>query len=58
MDLAAEPVDLYCLVEVAGLAVPLQLAKEVVLVDVQRSVEEAGWATPNALWRGLDWLAS
>jgi hypothetical protein len=44
MDLAAEPVDLYCLVEVAGLAVPLQLAKEVVLVDVQRSVEEAGWA--------------
>jgi hypothetical protein len=41
MDLAAEPVDLYCLVEVAGLAVPLQLAEEVVLVDFQRSVEEA-----------------
>jgi hypothetical protein len=42
MDLAAEPVDLYCLVGVAGLAVPLQLAEEV--VDFQRSVEEAALA--------------
>jgi hypothetical protein len=42
MDLAAEPVDLYFLVGVAGLAVPLQLAEEV--VDFQRSVEEAALA--------------
>jgi hypothetical protein len=41
MDLAAEPVDLHCLVGVAGLAVPLQLAEEVALADFQRSVEEA-----------------
>jgi hypothetical protein len=42
MDLAAELVDLYCLVGVAGLAVPLQLAEEV--VDFQHSVEEAALA--------------
>jgi hypothetical protein len=41
MDLAVESVDLNCLVELAGLAVPLQLAEDVVLVDFQRSVEEA-----------------
>jgi hypothetical protein len=41
MDMAAEPVDLHCLVGVAGLAVPLQLAEEVALAVFQRSVEEA-----------------
>jgi hypothetical protein len=44
MDLAVEPVDLHCLVEVAGLVVPLQLAEEVALADFQRFAEEAGWA--------------
>jgi hypothetical protein len=44
MDLAAEPVDLHCLVGVAGLAVHLQLAEEVALADFQRFVEEAGLA--------------
>jgi hypothetical protein len=70
MDLAVELVDLHCLAEVAGLAVPRpRLAKEVALADFQRCVEEAGLAgsqrfcgggwigCPNALWRGLDWLA-
>jgi hypothetical protein len=33
MDSAVEPVGLHCLVEVAGLVVPLQLAEEVVLAD-------------------------
>jgi hypothetical protein len=52
--LAVELVDLHCLVEVAGLAVPLQLAEEVALADFQRFeaglagsqrfVEEAGLA--------------
>jgi hypothetical protein len=44
MDLAADPVDLHCLVGVAGLAAPLQLAEEVALADFQRFVEEAGLA--------------
>jgi hypothetical protein len=44
MGLAAESVDLYCLVEVAGLAVPLQLGEEVELADLQRFAEGAGWA--------------
>jgi hypothetical protein len=44
MDWAAEPVDLHCLVEVAGLAVPLQLVEEVALADFQRFVGEAGLA--------------
>jgi hypothetical protein len=44
MDLAIELVDLHYLVEVAGLAVPLQLAEEVALADFQRFVEEAGLA--------------
>jgi hypothetical protein len=44
MGSAAEPVDLYCLVEVAGLAVPLQPAEEAELVDLQRFAEGAGWA--------------
>jgi hypothetical protein len=44
MGLAVELVDLHCLVEVAGLAVPLQLAEEVALADFQRFVEEAGLA--------------
>jgi hypothetical protein len=41
---AVESVDLYCLVEVAGLAAPLRPAEEVELVDLQRLVEGAGWA--------------
>jgi hypothetical protein len=44
MDLAVELVDLHCLVEVAGLAVPPQLAEKVALADFQRFVEEAGLA--------------
>jgi hypothetical protein len=42
--LAVELVDLHCLVEVVGLAVPPQLAKEVALADFQHCVEEAGSA--------------
>jgi hypothetical protein len=42
--LAVKSVDLYCPVEVAGLAAPLWHAEEVVLVDLQRLVEEAEWA--------------
>jgi hypothetical protein len=42
MDLAVERVDLYCLAEAAGLAVPLQLAEEVALADFQHCVEEVG----------------
>jgi hypothetical protein len=42
MGLAVELVDLHCLVEVAGLAVPPQLAEEVALADYKRFVEEAG----------------
>jgi hypothetical protein len=44
MGSAVEPVDLYCLVEVAGLAVPPRLVEEVALADFQRCVEEAGLA--------------
>jgi hypothetical protein len=44
MGSAVESVDLYCLVEVAGLAAPLRPAEEVELVDLQRLVEGAGWA--------------
>jgi hypothetical protein len=44
MGSAAESVDLYCLVEVAGLAVPLKPAEEVELADLQRFAEGAGWA--------------
>jgi hypothetical protein len=44
MDLATEPVDLHCLVEVAGLAVPLQPVEEVASADFQHFVEEAGLA--------------
>jgi hypothetical protein len=44
MGSAVESVDLYYLVGVAGLAAPLWLAEEVELVDLQRLVEEAGWA--------------
>jgi hypothetical protein len=44
MDLAVERVDLHCIVEVAGPAVPPQLAEEVALADFQRFVEEAGLA--------------
>jgi hypothetical protein len=42
MDLAVERVDLHCLVEAAGLAVPLQLVEETGLAGSQHSVEEAG----------------
>jgi hypothetical protein len=44
MDLAAESVDLRCLAGVAGLAVLLQLAKEVELADFQRLAEGVGRA--------------
>jgi hypothetical protein len=44
MGSAAESVDLYCLVEVAGLAVPLQPAEEVELADLQRFAKGDGWA--------------
>jgi hypothetical protein len=44
MGSAVELVDLYCLVEVAGLAVPPRLVEEVALADFQRYVEEAGLA--------------
>jgi hypothetical protein len=42
MGSAVESVDLYCLAEVAGLAVLLRPVEEVELVDLQRLVEEAG----------------
>jgi hypothetical protein len=47
MDLAVERVDLHCLVEAAGLAVPLQLAEKVASADFQRCVEAAESAVPQ-----------
>jgi hypothetical protein len=47
MDLAVELVDLHCLVEAAGLAVPQQLAEEVSLADFQCCVEAAESAVPQ-----------
>jgi hypothetical protein len=47
MDLAIERVDLHCLVEVAGLAVPSQLTEEVALADFQCFVEEDRLASPQ-----------
>jgi hypothetical protein len=44
MGSTVELVDLYCLVGVAGSAVPLQPAKEVELADLRRLAEEAGQA--------------
>jgi hypothetical protein len=44
MGSAVASVDLYCLAEVAGSAVPLQPPKEVELADLQHLAEEAGWA--------------
>jgi hypothetical protein len=44
MGLAVELVDLHCLAEVVGLAVPPRLVEEVALADFQRCVEEAGSA--------------
>jgi hypothetical protein len=44
MGSAVESVDLYCLVEVAGLAAPLRPADEVELVDLQHLVKGVGWA--------------
>jgi hypothetical protein len=42
MGSAVASVDLYCTVEVAGLAALLRPAEGVELVDLQRLVEEAG----------------
>jgi hypothetical protein len=42
MGSAVELVDLYCLVEVAGLADPPHLVEEVALADSQRCVEKVG----------------
>jgi hypothetical protein len=47
MDLAVERVDLQCLVEAAGLAIPLQLTEEVASADFQRCVEAAESAVPQ-----------
>jgi hypothetical protein len=44
MGLVVESVDLYCLAEVAGSAVPLQPTKEVELADLQCLAEGAEWA--------------
>jgi hypothetical protein len=44
MGSAVELVDLYCLVEMAGLAVPPRLVEEVALAGFQRCVKEAGLA--------------
>jgi hypothetical protein len=44
MGSAVESVDMYCLVEVAGLAVPLQPAEEVELADLRCLAEGARWA--------------
>jgi hypothetical protein len=44
MGSVVEQVDLYCLVDVAGLAGPPQIVEEVALADFQRCVEEAGLA--------------
>jgi hypothetical protein len=44
MGSAVESVDLYCLVEVAGLTAPLRPAEEIELVDLKRLVERAEWA--------------
>jgi hypothetical protein len=44
MGLAVELVDLHCIAEVAGLAVPQRLVEEVALADFQRFVEEVGLA--------------
>jgi hypothetical protein len=44
MGSAVDLVDLYCLAEVAGSVVPLWLAEEVELADLQHLVEEAGRA--------------
>jgi hypothetical protein len=47
MDLAVELVDLHCLVEAAGLAVPPRPVEEVPLADFQHCVEAAGSAVPQ-----------
>jgi hypothetical protein len=44
MGSAVESVDLYCLVEVAGLAAHLWPAKEAELADLQRLAEGVEWA--------------
>jgi hypothetical protein len=44
MGLVVELVDLHCLAEVAGLAVPPRFLEDVALADFQRFVEEAGLA--------------
>jgi hypothetical protein len=55
MDLAVEWVDLYCLAEAAGLAVPLQLAEEVASHDFQHCVEEVGLAAPQRFVEAAGW---
>jgi hypothetical protein len=47
MGLAVELVDLHCLAEVAGLAVPPQPAEEVALADFQHFAEVAESAVPQ-----------
>jgi hypothetical protein len=49
MGSAVDLVDLYCLAEVAGSVVPLWLAEEVELADLQHLVEEAGRAGSAAV---------
>jgi hypothetical protein len=44
MGSAVDLVELCCLAEVAGSAVPLQPVKEAELADLRRLAEEAGWA--------------
>jgi hypothetical protein len=57
MGLAVELIDLHCLVEVAGLAVPPRLVEEVALADSSAVWRRLDRLAPNALWRRLDWLA-
>jgi hypothetical protein len=58
MGSAVELVDLYCLVEVAGLAVPPRLVEEVALADFQRCVEEVGLAGSQRFVEGAGSVGS
>jgi hypothetical protein len=58
MGLAVELVDLYCLAEVAGLAIPPRLAEEVALaVPPPGWQRRLHWLISSVVWRRLDWLA-
>jgi hypothetical protein len=57
MGSAVESVDLYCLVEVAGLAAPLWPAEEVNWLTSSALWRRLDGLAPNALRRRLDWLA-